>query len=301
MIVLAAFLVAAQEVEHDPRAHPTFLRHALCTIEGVAGPVVTIGDLDGDGVSEILARKGRQLTVYEGGTGEEMRPYAEVYAWDVGDDVDRDGVRDLAVKPCDEGPKRLEVRSGRTGEVLYAHEGEKGPPTCFAWVGDVDGDGLRDLAYGDRGGRDVVVLSAATWGEIWRRSVGEEDARVQSIVSFGDRTGDGVEDLWVVTWIATKGGSAPRRNAGISGSDGAPLDEPVEFQLDGRIGDIDGDGVEDIARSNTLFVHHPDHSAEAFAELTLGEAIARGNFGGPKFWETAGRVWVASGVTGEPI
>lgn len=305
MIALAAILALAQDVEHDPRSRPTFLRHALFTLEGVTGRVATIGDLDGDEVSELVARKDGQLVVFEGGTGETLRPFAEVMSWHVGDDLDRDGVRDIALKPRDPSPSdsgstRIEVRSGRTGDVLHGLTGAAEEPWCYAWVGDVDGDGLRDLAYCDRAEPDVVVLSASTWDEVWRAKLDGDGGRPVGIVAGEDRSGDRVDDVWV----ALQDDEFRMSSRLLSGRDGAPLEASEEPKADRAIGDIDGDGVDDIAWSDAVFAFPNDESLDAFANRSLAEALQRtlaSGAGGDGSKATPGRAWVTSGATGDPI
>jgi hypothetical protein len=80
------------------------------------------------------------------------------------DDVDGDGVRDLAlvVRSSDDEPTRVELRSGADGRMLRElASGAPLPsgPFALATVPDLDGDGRRDLVLGRRDGIELVGSS----------------------------------------------------------------------------------------------------------------------------------------------
>lgn len=131
-------------------------------------------------------------------------------------DVNGDGVADLVVgAPDADGAAGNEsgavhFRSGadptvQLGVTFGAHVGER-LGTSLARIGDVDGDGVEDVAVGaatyngtagNMQGR-VVVVSGATFAEIVSFTSGESGSEFgQSLASAGDRDGDGVDELLI--------------------------------------------------------------------------------------------------------
>lgn len=163
---------------------------------GFGEMVASTGDLDGDGKSEIVVGAPRtndqsrskpgELFVYSSATGKELRHWTgtqpgELYgrmAWAI--DVDGDRVDDLAMgAPWHGGdgtPRegKLEIRSGKSGDVLYTLTGDE----ADCWLGwhvrsapDPDGRGrpallvssLRHPVHGMAGAGvlDLIVLRDA--------------------------------------------------------------------------------------------------------------------------------------------
>jgi hypothetical protein len=197
------------------------------------------------------------------------------------DDLDGDGKRELAAGAIPVDPERASyvrvfssrgsVRASLTSRE-WAHEGL----LSIAPFSDIDGDGVGDLVIGRpfRGPNEVTFFSGKTSREIRRIEPPDVNAwklgwdlrsvtppRITVEAGFGarllcvpDRNGDGVADVFVTMPYAFF--HAP---AGIvSSADGRPLVSfPVDFQITGdwshvglaaaHVGDVDGDGTEDIA------------------------------------------------------
>ena len=162
--------------------------HVLYSINGAPGeffgrPVASAGDIDGDGFTDFAAQEyvGSRVRVFSGATGNLLYDVTSPlttappappcgffgYAIAGGDDVDGDGVPDLVVGapslPDDNGGNsagRVYVLSGATGALTDVGTGLLGSPTVncgfnigfgrsVAMLGDVDGDGLGDMAASD--------------------------------------------------------------------------------------------------------------------------------------------------------
>ena len=122
------------------------------------------------------------------------------------DDIDGDGVRDVAVsgrRSARGGPRnhdgRVEIRSGRTGELLRSFPGfveDEEFGEFLSVLADRDGDGFSELLVGTRDGR-VYAVSPAT-GDHWD-TLREYEPLGSSvggnIVPIVDHDGDGYQDF----------------------------------------------------------------------------------------------------------
>ena len=167
------------------------LGYSICSIE----------DVDGDGVGELLASAvpmGQLKTAHDAGrgyavvlSGKEGRLLGELHPTEGGrwygsavaavGDLDGDGVADFAVgQPHDRLGSRVLVYSGKDlslmRQILAPGSGDHTPYSAFGsavhGVGDVDGDGVPDIAIGcPASGLDaafVSVVSGRTGAELWR-------------------------------------------------------------------------------------------------------------------------------------
>ena len=197
----------------------------LTTVRVKFGVALVLGpapDVDADGWDDVLAAQldtsgfeppevdawrgtprekkiQRTLQIRSSRTGETVRELAlsEVGQCDalrtaLLDDLDGDGVRELAVA-CDGWPESwVNVYSGKTGSLLCRHVGVRQPATAanvaqagsfavqLAALGDTDGDGVGDYAIGssasnDRAGAGCVSVYSGKSGQklcsIWKRDL----------------------------------------------------------------------------------------------------------------------------------
>ncbi|HHI78894.1 MAG TPA: hypothetical protein ENK02_02835, partial [Planctomycetes bacterium] len=134
--------------------------------ESLANPDVSVmaqgvGDLDGDGVSEIFSyyrakqKEGSRPWIYSGRTGVDLLrgkgQLGTMYNFFVMGDIDKDGVLDIGFNlyPRINFKGRFEAYSGRTFQRLYKIDYGKFTEfynfNSFESVGDVDSDGTPDF------------------------------------------------------------------------------------------------------------------------------------------------------------
>ncbi|HEX6883872.1 MAG TPA: integrin alpha [Planctomycetota bacterium] len=249
--------------------------------EGLGFSLTEVGDRDGDGLPDILTGSlfGRAL-ILSARDGEEIHRSSQVVeiVASLGD-IDGDGVLDLAFRSAAPPWGKIDVRSGRTLDVLYSVQ----PPfLCYLYghailsIGDVDGDLVPDYAVSAPDNawnpvRDfcneayVFVYSGRTGTLLYfipRPGAGECEVFGYSLAAPGDLNGDEIPDLVIgqpnVGYIW---GGVPRLyfHDGKSGARINEIEPPVGLQLNFArvllsVGDANGNGHPDLLVSNTHLV-----------------------------------------------
>jgi hypothetical protein len=182
------------------------------------------------------------------------------------DDIDGDGAPEFAVsspyfvREGIEGRGLVEVRSGRTGAVLRSWFGDAETSllgSLIGVVGDLDGDGLRDLAI-NHGAALLEVFSPAS-GEslvVIPRLFREGGGPFSAVGSLGDIDGDGQSDVYYANGLFSEDPIERFRLGRVAAFSGA--DGRVQWEIRGevplsRLGaaaaavdDVTGDGIRDL-------------------------------------------------------
>lgn len=258
--------------------------------------VASAGDIDGDGRADVLigaetsdgpegVEAGRAL-IYSGDSFDLLRTLPGTVAGghfgsgaDLTGDLDGDGARDHVVGARDGGPAAkgsVHAFSGADGAPLWRWDGRAGSVDLASFfvggLGDVNGDGVPDVYAGDYNDGTPGASAGAAFA---LSGVDGHPLRTWSGRAAGDGMGpgreagdldrDGVVDLAVGSYQS----DARSPDGGLveifSGRTGAVLGK-VKSRIDGEnlgfdavgLGDVNGDGIDDVALSaatgNTIYV-----------------------------------------------
>jgi hypothetical protein len=279
--------------------------------------IATIGDIDGDGVEDLLVGErfysdasftnAGRARVYSGRTGVLVRTHVgnaddENLGHAVGriGDLDGDHVPDylVGVPGLSNGMGAVYAYSGATGALFrtFSSFGQlHRDGSSLAELGDVDGDGLDDVAVGGQNPDHVDVWSG-TGSPLYGLYDPNPSAFGWSIARCGDIDKDGAPDFVIGAPYFGSGFFPPGRVFVKSGKTGLPI-----MWFDGgqgdllgwsvaSLGDINGDGFDDVAAGAPFALSSGDRTGYVrvfsgkdhtvlrttygFAKDDLGESLA---------------------------
>src|SRR5262249_18461632 len=250
-------------------------------MQQLGSSVAFLGDVNGDGVPDYVVggpahgfdnpgdghavvcsgADGSRLFQFAGGCGASFGVAVE----DAGDG-DGDGLDDVAVGAPLDGNGAVYVYSSATHALLRtlssASTGSRFG-SSLANLGDLDGDGVADLAVGapndGAGGSDLglaVIYSSASGTVLAQRTGATSGGGFGSVVAdAGDVDGDGMRDLLVVEQADATSGTVQGTLRIYSGATFLLLQQwslgahGGGWSANGA-GDVDGDGLDDLIVSN---------------------------------------------------
>ena len=265
----------------------TFAGMASYTTEATTSNDVTFGDLNGDGILDLVTAGASGANVMLG-TGNGTFGAATSYTTESGisnavtlGDLNTDGILDLVTAGSSGGNGRATVRIG-------VGNGTFGAATSYATVtigqsygvtlGDLNGDGILDLVTAgySAGGKALVRfgLGNGTFGA--SRSYANETGGITNCLTLGDLNGDGLLDL--VTAGYSAGGKATIRLGVGNGTFGAGTSYATETTESNGVtlGDLNGDGFLDLVTAGV--------GVSGFATVRLG--AGNGTFGAARSYAT---------------
>ena len=226
--------------------------------------LVTIGDLDGDGFSDIVMGTvwgDRSVHAISGRTGIEIWVYDSheygnggwFYEVSSTVDIDGDSLPDLLASAGDDGmgtgPNRAYCLSGRDGSKVWER-----PLNAAGFgiqpIGDMNGDAVPDVACGTGDTNPTVMgvwsINGATGDSLWFFEVGRA---IWSVAPLEDITGDGKNEVIA----GAMDGTLYALNGENGDSVWATVVEAFGILEQVRIiGDVNGSGIDDILVAGTI-------------------------------------------------
>ncbi|MDO6422645.1 hypothetical protein [Saccharophagus degradans] len=246
-------------------------------VEQYGSTATALGDVNGDEVADFMIGLRTNVSTYgvgyqsaqiiSGATGamlyqiDKHTQVANAPVMTGLGDVNGDGAADFAITYQSSNINEVDVYSGLDGTLLYTlNGGSMGQSfgVSLADIGDVDNDGIHDLAVGSSrealntySAGAVFVYSGATGAEVWAKHGTDYYGRLGiKLANVGDVDGDGSADLAVLRPEHSSLGSGKVKVlSGISGLEITSLSQQYGDMFGEELvglGDINADGFADL-------------------------------------------------------
>lgn len=230
------------------------------------------GDLDGDGVADVLAGADDWVRVFSGANGSLLLSVMNKggYRARAVGDVDADGVLDAIAAnenypPLGHGPPPFQahVISGQTAASIHSYvtPWDEAIGALVSSAGDIDFDGYDDFLLGNApfgpAKHSVSIVSGKNGTVLMTNSIPE--GRLRYLETIGDRDGDGTPDYVQALWHSPGGAGSSLNSIRfefVSGASGGLLasteagatTDPYSLghAEPAYLGDVDGDGIGDV-------------------------------------------------------
>ena len=221
---------------------------------------LAVADLDGDGFPDVVTgdRTNQMAVVFLNDGAGGLGPAARFPVGGLGNTLNAVAIGDLTGDGIPDVAAGQFVTEGSVSVLAGTGTGSFGPPVSTpasrfgiraVAIGDVDGDGLPDVATGHVDGTVVVLLGDGAGG--FSRSLVTHPVDAASALVIADATGDGRLDVVVTGFEGSRVAVLPSNGlAGLGPAISLPVGPGAHNPAGVAVGDLTGDGVADLVTAN---------------------------------------------------